>query len=127
MTDDSRRSHLSGIIAYITKDGSEIRELLHPSTHAVRNQSLAEAVVPPGTTTVLHRHRLSEEIYHVTRGQGMMTLGDDIFAIAPGDTVLIPPGTAHCVSNTGNMPLRILCCCAPAYTHDDTELLPPAG
>lgn len=123
MSTDKQRSRLSDVPAYITKDGSEIRELLHPSTHAVRNQSLAEAVIPPGTTTLLHRHRQSEEIYHVTRGQGLMTLGDARFAILPGDSILIPPGTAHCVSNQGDAPLHILCCCAPAYAHEDTELL----
>ena len=33
---------------YLTKDGSEIREFLHPSRHGNRNQSLAEATVPVG-------------------------------------------------------------------------------
>jgi mannose-6-phosphate isomerase-like protein (cupin superfamily) len=111
------------ITPFVTKDGSEIRELMHPSVHANRNQSLAEAVIAPGSETARHRHRRSEEIYHVTNGQGWMTLGIDHFAILPGDTVLIPPGTAHCVRNTGDTPLRILCSCAPAYSHDDTELL----
>ena len=111
------------VTAYITKDGSEIRELLHPTQHAVKNQSLAEAIVPPGGKTLLHRHRLTEEIYHVTQGHGLMTLGDAIFAVAPGDSIAIAPGTPHCITNTGNAPLHILCCCAPAYSHDDTELL----
>jgi mannose-6-phosphate isomerase-like protein (cupin superfamily) len=111
------------VTAYVTKDGSEIRELLHPERDAVRQQSLAEAVVPPGNTTLLHRHQRTEEIYHVTRGAGLMTLGDSQFAITVGDSVAILPGTPHCVANTGGEPLHILCCCAPAYAHDDTELL----
>jgi hypothetical protein len=49
------------IAPYVTKDGSEIRELLHPDRHAVRQQSLAEAVVAPGATTRLHCHKTSEE------------------------------------------------------------------
>lgn len=117
------RQSRNEVAAYITKDGSEIRELLHPAQHAVRNQSLAEAVVPPGTTTLLHRHRQSEELYHVTHGSGLMTLGDSQFPIAAGDSIAILPGTPHCVANTGEEPLHILCCCAPAYAHDDTELL----
>jgi mannose-6-phosphate isomerase-like protein (cupin superfamily) len=52
-----------------------------------------------------------------------MILGEERFAIGPGDTVAIPQGTAHAVENTGEEPLRILCCCAPPYSHDDTELL----
>lgn len=117
------RTALADTAPYITKDGSEIRELLHPDLHPVRNQSLAEAVVPVGGGTQLHRHRRSEEIYHVTRGEGRMTLGDAQFSIAAGDSVLIAPGTPHRVDNTGDGPLHILCCCAPAYSHADTELL----
>lgn len=117
------------IAPYPTKDGSEIRELMHPAVHGNANQSLAEARVAPGEKTALHRHRESEELYHVTAGHGRMTLGDARFAVTVGDTVCIPPGTAHCIENTGDDWLVILCCCAPAYAHGDTELLetaPPA-
>jgi mannose-6-phosphate isomerase-like protein (cupin superfamily) len=119
----SQKTARADIAPYITKDGSEIRELLHPDQHAVRQQSLAEAVVPPGATTLLHRHTRSEEIYHITRGNGLMTLGAEVFAIAPGDSIAIPPGTSHCLENTGAEALHILCCCVPPYSHADTELL----
>ena len=111
------------IAAYRTKDGSEIRELMHPDVHGNRQQSLAEATVPPGGRTLLHRHRLSEELYHVTAGRGVMTLGVRRFPIAAGDTVHIAPGTAHALENGGDQPLVVLCACSPAYRHDDTELL----
>ncbi|MEW6647854.1 MAG: cupin domain-containing protein [Pseudomonadota bacterium] len=117
------RSHYAAIAPYRTRDGSEIRELLHPAVHGNRNQSLAEAIVAPGQTTALHRHRQTEELYHISAGHGVMQLGGEEFVIGPGDTVCIPPGTPHAVRNTGGEPLRILCCCAPAYSHDDTELL----
>lgn len=108
---------------YATKDGSEIRELMHPTVHGNRNQSFAEATINPGMKTMLHRHRVTEEIYHVTEGEGTMTLGNETFAVAAGDTVCIAPGTPHCVENTGIGRLRILCACAPPYSHADTELL----
>jgi mannose-6-phosphate isomerase-like protein (cupin superfamily) len=108
---------------YTTKDGSTIRELMHPQVHGNRNQSFAEAVIAPGASTSLHCHAVTEEIYHVTAGNGTMTLGDDQFPIGPGDTVCIPPGTAHRVQNTGTEPLRILCACSPPYSHDDTRLI----
>lgn len=110
------------IPAYVTKDGSIIRELMHPDHHPVKSQSLAEATVPPGAATFPHVHHRAEELYHVTAGTGRMTLGADVFAVAPGDTVLIPPGTPHSIANTGDAPLTLLCCCAPAYAHEDTEL-----
>ena len=120
------RSQLTDVAAYVTRDGSSIRELMHPDTQGNAKQSLAEASLPPGGSTLLHRHQESEELYHIVSGSGRMTLGDTDFAIAPGDTILIPPGTAHCLHNTNNQPLRLLCCCAPAYRHEDTEILEDA-
>lgn len=119
----TQRTRYQDIPAYTTKDGSTIRELMHPSVHGNSHQSLAEATVPPGQTTALHRHRQSEELYHVTAGHGLMQLGDNKFEIRPGDTIAIPPGTAHAVENFGSEPLIILCCCSPPYSHDDTELV----
>lgn len=117
------KTEYARIAAFVTKDGSEIRELMHPATHAGSHQSLAEAIVAPGQTTALHRHVRSEELYHITAGRGLMTLGRERFEVGLGDTICIPPGTPHCIENTGAGPLRILCCCAPPYAHDDTELM----
>lgn len=117
------KSRYASVESCVTKDGSLIRELMHPAVHGNLNQSLAEAIVPVGQGTQLHRHRVSEEIYHVTAGEGRMVRGEEIFAIHPGDTICIPPGTPHRVDNTGPTELKILCSCSPAYSHEDTELL----
>ena len=50
-------------------------------------------------------------------------LGDEVFSVHEGDTVCISPNTPHCIKNIGESPLHILCCCSPAYSHEDTELL----
>lgn len=110
------------IPSYTTKDGSTIRELMHPDHAAVRDLSVAEAVVLPGQATFPHIHRASEEVYHILAGEGRMTLGERTFAVGAGDTVVIAPGTYHSIANTGAAPLRILCCCAPPYRDDDTSL-----
>ena len=110
---------------YTTKDGSVIRELIHPLRHGNHQQSLAEAMIAAGMTTHLHKHLASEEIYHVTAGSRIMTIGKDRFNVSPGDSVLIPPGTPHAIQNSSNHTLTLLCCCAPAYSHDDTVLLAP--
>ena len=118
------KTSIDCIEPYQTLDGSEIRELLHPQhCDAVRQQSLAEARVPPGSCTELHRHHVTEEIYHILAGLGRMQLGDQYLELSPGDSVVIPPGTPHCIENNGAEELRFLCCCAPAYSHEDTELL----
>ncbi len=117
------RTHRDDVEPYRTKDGSTVRELMHPAAHAgARNQSLAEALVEPGGRTMIHSHARSEELYHVLSGQGVMLLAGERFAVQPGDTVLIPPGTTHGLENPGPDNLIVLCCCAPAYSHEDTEL-----
>ncbi len=119
------RSSYASIAPYVTRDGSIIRELMHPGVQGNRLQSLAEAIVPAGSGTLLHRHRATEEVYHFTRGSGRMQLGTRVFAVAAGDTVCIPPGTAHRLHNDGPDELRLLCACTPPYSHEDTELLAP--
>jgi mannose-6-phosphate isomerase-like protein (cupin superfamily) len=109
--------------SFITADGSSIRELAGiPSGNAV-NQSLAEATVPPEGETAEHYHLRSEEIYYFTAGRGRLKLGDEEADIRAGDMVVIAPGTPHKLQNTGGGPLVLLCCCSPAYSHDDTVLL----
>lgn len=117
------KTRLCEVTPYLTKDGSAIRELMHPAVHGNQKQSLAEAVLPPGARTLLHRHHETEELYHVTAGEGLLTLGEETFKVSAGDTALIRPGTPHCIEALGEAPLHILCCCSPAYRHEDTELL----
>ena len=105
-----------------TKDGSEIRELLAHRNSAIRNQSLAEARIPVGGATMEHYHPRAEEIYYITHGTGRMKLGHEEHDVRPGDAIAIPPGQAHKLWNIGDEPLRLLCCCAPGYEHDDTVL-----
>lgn len=116
-------SHYNEVTAFTTKDGSGIKELMHPAINHNHNQSLAEAVIPVKTETLLHKHITSEEIYHITQGQGEMTLGEKIFNVQAGDTICITPSTAHKIKNTGQSDLKILCCCSPAYSHEDTQLI----
>ena len=116
-------SHYSQTDAFITKDGSEIRELMHPKRHGNVQQSLAEATVAVGGETQRHKHLRTEEIYHITQGSGVMQLGQQCIDVVAGDSVCIAPGTIHNIKNTGDVPLKILCCCSPAYSDDDTVLV----
>jgi mannose-6-phosphate isomerase-like protein (cupin superfamily) len=115
--------------AFITDDGSSIRELAGIPSGNAQRQSLAEATVPPGGETVEHLHRTTEEIYLFTAGAGRLGLGDDEAPVRAGDTVVIAPGVRHKLWNPGPEPLVLLCCCAPPYRSEDTVLLeeaPPA-
>ena len=118
-----RIDNLQSVEPFTTLDGSEIREVAGPPSGNAVNQSLAEATVPPGGETAEHFHRTTEEIYLFTHGAGRMRLGDEERPVGPGDTVVIAPGVRHKLWNTGAEPLRLLCCCAPAYSDADTILI----
>lgn len=117
--------HLDSVPPFITKDGSEIRELLAYRNSAIRQQSLAEARLPIGGTTQEHYHVKAEEIYLITHGHGRIRIETELRDVQAGDAIAIPPGKKHKLWNTGSEPLRLLCCCAPAYEHSDTILTEP--
>ena len=52
-----------------------------------------------------------------------MQVEDEIRAVTPGDAIAIPPGKRHQITNIGDETLRFLCCCAPAYEHEDTVMV----
>ena len=114
--------NLADVPSFITKDGSEIRELLAYRNSAIRNQSLAEARVPAGGSTQEHYHPKAEEIYFVTEGTGRIRIDGETREVHAGDAIAIPPGRRHKLWNTGATTLKLLCCCAPAYEHSDTVI-----
>jgi len=99
---------------FTTKDGSEIREYLHTGL-----QSLAEATLEPGQATQRHYHRHSEEIYLIVEGSGTMELDGEEREVVADDAILIPAGAWHTLV-AGTDGTRLLCCCVPPYSHDDT-------
>ncbi|MEO8615033.1 MAG: cupin domain-containing protein [Luteolibacter sp.] len=105
-------------VPFTTKDGSTIRSLLDLSNAPVVKQSLAEATLPAGGETERHYHKVSEELYYLLAGTGIMEIDGMSREVNPGDAILIPPGTWHQIRAIE--PLQFLCCCAPPYAHDDT-------
>lgn len=105
---------------FTTKDGSTIRSILDRTNAPVQMQSLAEATLPPGGATDRHYHKLSEELYFLLEGTGLMEIDGGTQEVKPGDAILIPAGAWHQITATSEEPLRFLCCCAPPYDHADT-------
>ena len=108
--------------AFITKDRSEIREILSPRNSIIKAQSLAEARVTPGQATNEHYHVKTEEIYYILQGKGLMEIDGEKQNVKAFDGIAIPPRARHKIINTGDEDLIFLCCCVPAYEHDDTVL-----
>jgi mannose-6-phosphate isomerase-like protein (cupin superfamily) len=86
---------------------------------------------PRGGQVPWHNHE-QEEIYFILEGEGEMCVGKDRTTILAGQAVFIPSNEFHQLTNTGERPLRMLYCYAPAgdVAHWRQELagtLPKAG
>lgn len=102
-----------------TPHGSEIRPLIDRTTSAITQCSLAEETLPPGCAVTPHRHNQLEEVYYITEGRGVMTVGDEEREVAAGDAVYIPRGHRHTLRNTGSEPIKIILVCGPAFFYED--------
>jgi mannose-6-phosphate isomerase-like protein (cupin superfamily) len=107
---------------FLTLDRSEIREWAGRVSAPAQRQSLAEATVPVGAATAEHYHRVAEELYLVTAGEGLLVIDGEERVVSEGDCALIPPGARHKITNVGARPLRIVCACSPPYADEDTVL-----
>jgi mannose-6-phosphate isomerase-like protein (cupin superfamily) len=105
---------------FTTADGSTIRSLLDRSNAPVANQSLAEATIAAGEATRRHYHRASEELYFLLDGEGRMEIDGASRTVRAGDAILIPAGSRHQITADAGAAIRMLVCCAPPYSHEDT-------
>ena len=80
--------------------------------------SVARARVAPGVTTELHSLEVDERLV-IVAGRGRVEVGElEPAAVAPGDVVVIPTGTAQRVTNDGDSDLVFYCVCTPRFRPD---------
>ena len=81
--------NIDEVPSFITKDGSEIRELLAHRNSVIRHQSLAEARLPCGASTQEHYHVRTEEIYYITHGAGRLRIDGETRDVKTGDAIAV--------------------------------------
>lgn len=107
--------HNAATPEYFFEEQCHITELWN--AHRDGACSIASARVTPGTTTRRHRLEGITERYVIVAGEGRVEVGE----LAPetvrtGDVVVIPPGTAQRITNTGGSDLTFLAVCTPRFT-----------
>jgi len=83
--------------------------------------SCGEYIVAPGQRAFpMHYHMVNEEAIYVLEGTGTLRLGDQEYAVGPGDWIAMPAGPDHVhqLINSGDIPLRYLC----MATNDEPEV-----
>jgi quercetin dioxygenase-like cupin family protein len=76
-------------------------------------------LAPGGRVPSAHAHPEQEERFTVLAGQLRLRVGRRRVLARPGDTVVIPPGTAHHFANPGPEPARIAVRSSPALSMTD--------
>lgn len=97
-----------------------------------RNFCIGFVTLEPKGGQVPWHNQEQEEVYFVLEGTGEMCLGKERRTMTSGQTVHIPPGVFHQLTNIGETPLKMIYCYGPAgdVAHWKQELegtLPKAG
>jgi len=117
-------NHKSRVSPLITDHGEIIHELIGRAANAQSERhSVAYVTIPPGKTSLLHKHPEAEESYFVLKGQARMQVGEDVYDVDPGNGILILTETPHKISNIGEVDLEFLAFCVPAWEPENTVYL----
>ena len=83
--------------------------------------SIAQARVPAKGVTAWHYLKDTEERYVFLVVNGLTEIGKEAFEVSVGDVVVIPPGVAQRIKNTGSKDLRFLAICQPRFLVENYE------
>ena len=75
---------------------------------------LFEETVPPGTKSLFHLHRDSDEVAWVLAGEITFKIGDEVTVGGPGTCAFLPRNVAHAWKNTGSETGRVVFLYTPA-------------
>ncbi|MGI9862354.1 cupin domain-containing protein [Moorella naiadis] len=73
----------------------QVRILLDATGQSDLPLALAQYSYRPGVTGPRHNHTIATEVYYCLQGSGVVTIGEDVYSLAPGVVVYIPPGQDH--------------------------------
>jgi len=114
--------HAEATPILITETGTELRVLMDTTAKGQGRMSLAMETLRPGQHTSPHWHEHIEEIYYVVQGSGRMEIGEEARLVRAGDAILIPIRSVHCLHNTGDEDLVLLCPVSPPWYPEDYHL-----
>jgi mannose-6-phosphate isomerase-like protein (cupin superfamily) len=82
--------------------------------HGIDGISFCREIMKPGVKMRVHKHLNNDELIFIHRGQGTLTLGDQLIEVETGTVAFIPKGTWHGLDNTGNEELQMIFQYSPA-------------
>lgn len=88
--------------------------------HTTEKSQLVVMNIPVGGDIGEETHHHVEQILYFQSGTGKAVLNGQESTIAPGDVVIVPPGTKHNFLNTGTEPLIVATVYVPPNHIDGT-------
>ncbi|HTE32263.1 MAG TPA: cupin domain-containing protein [Chryseolinea sp.] len=80
----------------------------------VENISFCNEYMTPGRKMRVHKHLNNDELIFIHKGNGTLTLDEDIIEVKTGDVVFVPRGVWHGLDNTGEVDLVMIFQYSPA-------------
>jgi mannose-6-phosphate isomerase-like protein (cupin superfamily) len=85
-----------------------VQQLFAPEAFGASVRLCARLTLPVGASIGDHPHDGEDEIYVITRGQGLLADSGVETVVGPGDAVLTGRGAAHSIANSGDEPLELI-------------------
>ena len=109
-----------------TLPGAQFTSLATPTLGST-DTSVWRVELAPGHPATPHE-LTREEVFVVLSGQARVRLGDEVYAAAAGDAIVVPPDTPFEIGVAGSEPLHAICCMpvgGEARLTDGTTFSPP--
>jgi mannose-6-phosphate isomerase-like protein (cupin superfamily) len=103
-------------IATIAEQSADFRRVLWTGRHT----QLVIMTIPPGGEIGQETHQNTDQLLTFISGTGEADVAGQVTAIAQGDLVAVPAGTAHNFRNTGANPLVLYTVYGPPEHAADT-------
>lgn len=88
--------------------------------HLLRSDTLSviQEKMPPGTSEQLHFHEKAQQVFYILSGTATFEVAQNLVIVSAGQSLTIPKGSIHCISNNGEMDLHFLVISEPK-SHGD--------
>ncbi|HVJ94201.1 MAG TPA: cupin domain-containing protein [Labilithrix sp.] len=101
-------------IEKLTEQNNDFRHVVYTAKHS----QLVVMALPPGEHIGAETHRDVDQFFRVEEGSGEVMLGSDRRPIGPGSAIVVPAGTKHDVTSTGDKPLKLYTIYSPPQHRD---------
>ena len=90
------------------KGAVTFRHFFTPEEFTASARLCASITLPPGAGIGPHVHETEDELYFITRGEGMLDDGQTQRRVRAGDAVLTGNGESHAIHNDGDTDLELI-------------------